>query len=448
MISCLRRALAALDAVDERTKRVIAVAGVTYVGRFVQGIAVLVTLPIARASLPPDLFGVWMMLSSLVAFMAFADLGIGNGVLNQSTRAKATGDAELLRRTLASGYVVTGGVGCLLFASWLVWSSFSIEPTILAGSVSAENRSEVLRALSYFAFIFAVNIPASLILRLQLGMQQGYFNGLNQIVCSVMSMLLIPLALYHGGGVPELILATIGVQATVNVVNSLVWLNFHDMLGVRFWRRSVDMLSVSLLLRTGVIFFFLQLSAAFAFQSDSIVITHTLGQGEYGDFAVVQKLFLFVSMLLSAALVGLWPAFGDAIASQNKDWVRKALVRGAAITATVAIIAVGVLAISMPWILRNWMHSTINLSWGLVYALAAWTVIDAVAGVFAAYMNGANLLRVQLVFAVGMALTAFATKWILTPVLGTAGAVLSTILAYCLVSVPGQVYIFKRRVSF
>lgn len=94
------------------------------------------------------------------------------------------------------------------------------------------------------------------------------------------------------------------------------------------------------------------------------------------------------------------------------------------------------------------MHSTINLSWGLVYALAAWTVIDAVAGVFAAYMNGANLLRVQLVFAVGMALTAFATKWILTPVLGTAGAVLSTILAYCLVSVPGQVYIFKRRVSF
>jgi hypothetical protein len=46
-------------------------------------------------------------------------------------------------------------------------------------------------------------------------------------------------------------------------------------------------------------------------------------------------------------------------------------------------------------------------------------------------------------FAIGMASCAFGAKWVLTPAIGTTGAVLSTILAYCAVSVPGQIYTFK-----
>jgi len=64
--------------------RVIAVAGATYMGRFGQGIVVLITLPMARQALSPELFGIWMVLSALLAFMGFAGLGIGNSVLVES----------------------------------------------------------------------------------------------------------------------------------------------------------------------------------------------------------------------------------------------------------------------------------------------------------------------------------------------------------------------------
>ena len=40
-------------------------------------------IPMTRAALPPELFGVWMMLSSLLGFFVFTDLGIGNAVLNK-----------------------------------------------------------------------------------------------------------------------------------------------------------------------------------------------------------------------------------------------------------------------------------------------------------------------------------------------------------------------------
>lgn len=444
MNSYVRRFRAVLLKTDARTKRVIAVACASYLGRFGQGITVLVNLPLARESLNSELFGVWMMLSALLGFMAFADLGIGNGVLNQATKAKATGDRQLLKRTLAAGYAITGTVGCLLFLAWIVWTKVSVEPTALAGSISADNRPEVLKALSFFAIILAVNIPASLILRVQLGAQQGYLNGLNQLAYALLTMTLVPLTLHFGGSVSELVLATLGVQALVNTLNSVIWLQRHGMFGGNDWMRSLDAQTAKSLLQTGSMFFLLQLAAAFAFQADAIVITQTLGQSAYGDFAVIQKLFLFISMLLSAAMLGLWPAFGDAIASDQKAWAKNALKRGMLTAAVVTTLSVSALAAGMPWILQYWMKSSVQPVWGLILLLAVWTVIDGVANVAAAFMNGANMLRPQLLMAVGMASTAFAAKWLLTPILGATGAVLATILAYCLISVPGQIYVLKR----
>lgn len=434
----------ALNKTDARTKRVFVVAGANYLGRFGQAIAVLVTLPLARQSLNPELFGVWMMLSALLGFMAFADLGIGNGVLNQATKAKATGDQQLLRQTLVTGYAITASVGGLLLLCWFVWTKFSVEPTALAGVISNENRPEVLKALSIFVFVLAANIPASLILRVQLGVQQGYLNGFNQLAYALLTVILVPLTLYWGGGVAELVLATLGVQALVNLLNSVVWLQKHGMLSGHNWIDSLNTQTAKLLLQTGSMFFLLQLAVAFAFQSDAIVITQVLGQSAYGDFAVVQKLFLFISMLLSAAMLGLWPAFGEALASNQKAWAKKALKRGIATAAAVTSLGVITLAALMPWILEYWMKSAIQPVWGLIWVLAIWTVIDGVANVVGAFMNGANLLRPQLLLAVGMASTAFAAKWILTPVFGATGAVIGTIFAYCFISVPGQFYILKR----
>lgn len=434
-----------MSRVDARLLRIIAVAGASYLGRLGSGLVVLITLPMARQSLPADLFGVWMMLSAWLAFMAFADLGIGNGVLNRISRAQATGNQEDVRRTLTAGYVCTGVVGSALLAAWMAWSCLASEPTSIAGAaIEPLHRGEVLGALNTFVAILAINIPASLVQRVQLGMQQGYWNGIAQFCGAMVTLLVVPQALHHDSGVAILVIATFGVQAGANILNTFIWLWRRQLLGSALWREAWDLSTACDLLRSGALFFLLQLAAAFAFQSDAIVITQTLGQVAYGDFALVQKLFLFISMLLSAAMTGLWPAFGDALARQETAWAMKALRRGAVTAAVISIASVSMLAIAMPWLLAHWLHSTVPLPWLLVVALSVWTVIDAISVVLAAFMNGANILRAQLAFAIAMALTAFGAKWIFTPVLGAAGSVLATILAYCLISVPGQIYIFKH----
>ncbi len=437
---------ARLATMDVRLVRVVATAGASYLGRFGMGIAVLVTLPMARRTLDPELFGVWMMLSALLGFMAFADLGIGNGVLNKTTQAKASGDTVALRRVILSGYAATGLVGAAVYLLWLAFTQLSTTPTIVAGAIQDVNRAEVLRALHIFAAALAINIPACLIQRVQLGMQQGYWNGIAQLANAVGVLIAVPLTLQHGAGLSGLVMATLGVQALVNIANTAIWLSRSGLLGRQGGEggSALHAATMGALLRTGSLFFILQMAAAFAFQSDSIVITQTLGQHAYGDFAVVQRLFLFISMIISAAMVGLWPAFGDAIASNNTAWAVRVLQRTMIVAALVALAGTVLLSVAMPWLMAHWLHVSWTPHWGLLAVLSAWTIVDAISAATAAYMNGANILRLQVIFALVMAATAFGIKWILTPRYGATGSVLATLIAYSVVSIPGQIYVFRR----
>ncbi len=209
-------------------------------------------------------------------------------------------------------------------------------------------------------------------------------------------------------------------------------------------RDLVDARTLRGLLRSGSQFFALQVAVAFAFQSDAIVITQRLGQAVYGDFAVVQRLFLFVSMLLNSSLLGLWPAFGDAIARGDISWARRVLTRGLLLAAFFASLASLALVSSIDWITAHWLKASLAPALSLCAVLGTWTVIDAMGAVSGAFLNGANLVRIQVLLALAMAASAFVGKWYMTPLLGPMGAVLATIVAYGAISVPGQFFIYRN----
>ena len=208
---------------DGRSRRVLAIAATSYVGRLGSALAVLVTIPIARTTLPPDLFGVWMMLSGLLGFFAFADLGVGNGVLNRITAAHAAGDRAEQRRVMRAGYACTGAVGMVVLAVWLCWASLAPVPTAVVGDIVINHRREVLSALHVFFLLLAINIPASLVQKMQLGLQCGQWVGYAQCAAAAGTLIGVPAALALGGGLPALVMASLGMQVAANLASAWLW---------------------------------------------------------------------------------------------------------------------------------------------------------------------------------------------------------------------------------
>ncbi|MEI6760585.1 MAG: oligosaccharide flippase family protein [Betaproteobacteria bacterium] len=429
--------------IDERTRRVVLTAGAVYAGRFGMAISLLITIPIARQSLGPNLFGVWMLLSTMLSFFAFADFGVGNVVLNRVTAARAAGDTTQTDRAIAGGYVCTAIAGLAILLAWFAWCALAEDPASVAGHLSASDRPQVMAALHIFVVLLALNLPASLIQKVQLGSQQGHWMGASQLAASLATLVAVPTVFSFGGGLPALVLSSLGILVFVNLASTVLWLIRDRTAGAPHWNR-IDRSMVVSLFKAGTPFLAIQLASAFAFQSDAIVITQLLGQAPYGEYAAVQRLFVFASMLISAALVGLWPAFGDALARGEITWVRRALKRALGMSLLVIGCLCLFLAVSMGWITKAWLGTPQAPTLLLTSLFSLWAMIEALGMVVGSLLNGAGMLRAQAILALAMAVISFFGKWFLVSKIGVEGAVMATLFAYCSISVPAQLILLRN----
>ena len=66
----------------------------------------LVLVPITINYINPTQYGIWLTLSSIVGWLAFFDIGFGNGLRNRFAEAIAKGEHELARIYLSTTYAI------------------------------------------------------------------------------------------------------------------------------------------------------------------------------------------------------------------------------------------------------------------------------------------------------------------------------------------------------
>src|SRR5829696_5056165 len=66
----------------------------------------LALVPLTIDYVNPMQYGVWLTLSSIIAWFGFFDIGLGNGLRNKLTEAITIGDNELGRKYVSTTYLV------------------------------------------------------------------------------------------------------------------------------------------------------------------------------------------------------------------------------------------------------------------------------------------------------------------------------------------------------
>ncbi len=339
----------------QRNKIVLATALSTYVGRAAQGFALILNMPQVAGHLNQECFGVWMMLTSLVAFLGFTDFGVGNSIINRVSKSRCNSDTKEMGREVASAFVFLSFVALSIFFLILLWRLGGGDIVVFCGKISEKNRPDVAKALVVFLVMFCVSIPFGLIQRIHLGAQQGYKNGIAQALSALLVTILINLQIQRGGDLSDLILVVLGVPTLINVISL-----FHWLINVFFKNGTAkdlifNKIAAGGLLKDGLWFFGLQLSAAFAFQSDSIVLSQTVGQTRYAEYAVDQRLFLVLSSMISAALSGLWPAFADASNRKDHNWSMSTFKKYFIGTILISSFLSAVLCFAHPYLIKKWI---------------------------------------------------------------------------------------------
>ena len=401
----------------------------------------LISVPLTYRYLGPERYGIWMVLISIIGAMSFADLGIGNGLVNAVSEAYGKDDRRLAREYVSSGLALMLAIALLLSAIGIV--AYPFLPWARMFNVKSQAAaSEGAQAFLVLYASFLINIPLGVITRIQSGMQRGYVaqvvNGAGGIVALALILLVIKL----DGSLPLLVLATVGTGIASTMVNG--WLLFRECPWLLPSYHAVRSNSAKKLLNLGLLFFVLQCGFTLGFTSDNIVIAQILGAAAVAVYAVPQKLFGFVTSIVTMALGPLWPAYGEAIARGDVRWVRRVYMASLWMVLAISIPVCALLGVAGPWILKVAVGKSFHAPAALMAALAVWGVVNSVSVVFSILLNGAGVLKQQAALAIVVSASNLALSILLTRWLGVVGVCLGSIVTQLLFTFPVSAVLISR----
>jgi O-antigen/teichoic acid export membrane protein len=411
--------------------------------RVISVAANLAIVPMTLSLLGAERFAVLSVIMSVLLLASSADLGISNALVTLVARADGHHARSRVRELLSNGVVL---LACMAMVMAMLFVPLALSdvwhPWISA--TASLGAGEVRASLMAVVLAVVLGIPLGAITRVLMGLQEGLRASLWTTLGSVISLVLVCACVWTGAGMA----AVAGALALGNVLAlATSWL-VELGLRLRDLRPSVGMLAFGTLKElssAGGYFAVIQLCSVLLYSIDAPILLRSAGPDETAAYVVTLRLYGVATVLPTMFLSALWPAYGEAIARGDIEWVRGALRRSQVWSVGLSALVGVVLAALGQWFVLFWTgHPEVVPTWELLVAFSLWTVIQGWGNAVAAFLNGAGAVRFQAIVAVTTLLVSTPLRFALASTHGGVGIVAATSVSYVLVAGAPMVWMLPR----
>ena len=431
--------------VRERNRRLTSGILTSFVSRGIAAVVPLVMIPITLNYLGTQLYGLWMAVAALTGMAAFADLGLGNGLMTKLAPCYSNGDVLAARRYISNAYAMVASLAATIVL--ILWAFSGLIPWISLFNVHDPGVAPHTTGIALICIsAFLVNVPLSLVLRVQYAYQRV---GQANIWQASGNLWPIPLVI---GAVqlrlsPELVVMAVVVGPLLsNLLNSL-WLFGRQSTEIAPRLRYVHRDAARQLLGLGGRFLLLTIVMSLAMNADNLVIAHVLGLASVTTFSVPARLFAQLGLLVSMVNLPLWPANGEALARGDTDWVRRITARMTLASALTVAMPGLALVLAGDRFLSVWLGTDVGASRVLMAGLAAWWVMLAAISPRFMVQNSAGVVMPQLLGWSLYLLLSIPLKLWAAASFGVDAVPLVGVAVYALVVVPAAIWGYRRAMS-
>ena len=355
----------------------------------------LVLVPLTIGYINPAKYGIWLTMSSIVAWISFFDIGFTQGLRNKFTEAKAKGDMVLARIYVSTTYYYV----ILIFSSlWLVgicvnffvhWNTRLKIPPEMANDVS---RLAVI-VLSYFCLLFVFRIINTILIADQKPAKASLLDMLGQLFALVVVFALTKLT---EGSLVKLGLAI--VIPTIAVLITASWLFYGS--EYRQFRPSWQFVKKEYakdLLSLGGKFFVLQIASIVQYESILFLIAHYFDTTQVTAYNIAYKYFFTLQMGFMILINPLWSGVTDAYTSGDLQWIKKTVNKY--LLLLIPFIAAGaVMLFFSDTIYTLWLgKNTVHIKYSISVMCYVFFSTGMFATIFVFVINGVGALRVQFI---------------------------------------------------
>ena len=380
----------------------------------------IVYTPLLLAFLGDEKYGLWATLLSVINWINYFDVGIGNGLRNLLSKEIAEDEKEGAQKSVSTAYTIISAIAFVVFVALLI-SVFALDwKTIF--STAIDMKWPLLISFAFICINFILALSNTLLYALQKSERVSIRACLVQIINLVGVLLL--------GRLIDGSLVAMAVLFGMSTLVVYLYNTVHIFAKYDYLRPSIvffERCKIRQICDVGIKFFAIQIFCLMLFTVDNLLITHFFGAAEVTPFSIVNKVFNTAYSLFAAFLVPYWSRSAVAFAEKDYRWVKNAIHK---VLLFFLLFFAGyiLLAVIFDPLVSAWLGRKLQYQPSLVPVMCIFYSLYSLSGFNTSFTNGSGKVNVQLVvFAIaGILNIPFSIYLGVTKQLGTVGIRLAT----------------------
>lgn len=277
-------------------------------------------VPMTIGYVSPELYGVWLTVSSIMTWISFLDIGFTQGLKNKLTEAIAYEDWDRGKSLVSTTYVMMVMIFlpiCLLLESLIPhinWCALLNVDIIY----EAEIKRVMYAMIAFFCLQMIVNVLVSVIAAFQ---RVALSNSFTVIGHTLSLIIIFILTKTTQGSLLALAFAISAMPILVTIVASFILFR-GKYARIAPSLKSFDKNYVKELFSLGYKFFIINIQVVVLYQSTNILISNLSSPLDVTVYNIAYKYMNISMMLYTIITAPLWPAYTDAYAKQDFDWMK------------------------------------------------------------------------------------------------------------------------------
>jgi len=323
---------------------------VNWIGRLASTIIQLVQVPVFLHFWSVPLFGEWMIVNSIPAYLSFSNLGFGSVAGNEMTMMAARDDREGALRVFQSCW-------------WLIALICAASILLLSGGLYFLPAARLLKLSTLGEFdakwiIFYLGV-AVLLGQLEQLLQSAYravgrypFGTFlkNMLSLGTFACMIVAVSLGAGPRITALVFASANIAVTVffcfRVRRDIPW--------IRFGWQYASMQEIRKLIRPAIAFMGFPIGNALNLQGTLLAVGYALGPTEVVVFGTARTVSRVALQMVQMVNTTFEPEMSIAFGARNFALVRTLLRRACQLALFVAVCIILVMMTFGPWFLTHW----------------------------------------------------------------------------------------------
>jgi O-antigen/teichoic acid export membrane protein len=405
--------------------------GATAMAQFVNALTQLLAVPLFLSSWGMELYGAWIVLSTMPAYFAMTDIGFGSAGANEMTMRAARNDRAGALRVFQStiAFVTLVSLVLLVGAVLLVWT-LPIQSLLKLDTLTPH---AVSLTLTFLLLHVTVHMQGAIVAGAYRAVGLYAFSTVFGAVVKIVEFATVATLLVAGAAPPAVALAYFLVRLISMPIYFALLQRRHRW--IRYGVGHASLRQIGHLSRPAIAFQGFPLGYALSVQGTVAVIGYALGPAPVVVFSTVRTLASSAKQALSVINATVWPELSRAYGAGEIDTARKLHRVACGLAIWVAMVGFVVLFFAGDHILEFWTGGRVNVETSFLFIMLLGIVGNAFWSTSLVVPSATNNhQRLAVVFVLASALSLALTVATL-PILGLAGAASAVLMIDLVMSV-------------